>query len=137
VFAEPLTMLFKDATCMASITSVTTSNNVCTVGNAAMKYAISCSLITPAGYNETITVKLAQSNSNPSYTSTFMVSLPAGPPPSPASTSSSTLVVLGAIGGVVLIGICGGVGWYFYKGRQDKNVDPYDDDATTGLTAGI
>lgn len=92
-------------------------------------------MTTPGGYDDTVTVTLAQSNSNPSYTSTFMVSLPAGPPsPTPASNSSSTGVVLGVIGAVVLIGICGGVGWYVYKGRQDKDVDPYGDDATTGLT---
>jgi len=135
IFSAPLYELFTDATCMESIASVTTSNSVCTVDTAANNYAISCSLTTAAGYDDTITVTLAQSNSNPSYTSTFMVSLPAGPPsPTPASNSSSTGVVLGVIGAVVLIGICGGVGWYVYKGRQDKDVDPYGDDATTGLT---
>lgn len=135
IFATPLSMLFTDAACMESISSVTTSNPVCTVDTAANNYAISCSLTYAEGYDDTITVTLAQSNSNPSYTSTFMVSLPAGPPsPTPASNSSSTGVVLGVIGAVVLIGICGGVGWYVYKGRQDKDVDPYGDDATTGLT---
>jgi len=133
---------------MTSIASVTIDNDVCEVGNAAMKYAISCSLTTAGGYDETIKVTLEQSDSLPTYTSSFMVSLPAEvhppspsptptPTPTPASKSSSTVVVIGAIGGVVLIGICGGVGWYVYKGRQDKGVDPYTDEATTGLTTGI
>lgn len=141
VIAKPLTTLFGGRTCDASIKSVTTSGNTCTVEKVPVSqtgpsdYAISCSLTTAAGYNTTVTVTVAQTNSNPSYTSTFLVALPAGPPaPTPASDSSTTGVVLAVIGVVVLVGICGGVAWYVIKGRQDKDVDPYGDDATTGLT---
>ena len=145
VIAKALTTLFGGRTCEASIKSVTTSGNTCTVKKVPVPnfmgysdYAISCSLTTAAGYNTTVTVTVAQTNSNPSYTSTFLVALPAGPPaPTPASDSSTTGVVLAVIGVVVLVGICGGVAWYVIKGRQDKDVDPYGDDATTGLTGNL
>lgn len=73
-----------------------------------------------------------------------MVSLPAGTgpnpptPPGPAPTptkSKTTAIVLGVIGGIVGLGIVIGVAWYVIKGRQDADVDPYEEDATTGLTA--
>jgi len=82
-------------------------------------------------------------NGNGDATSSFMVTLsggkpgpgPApGPTPTPASKSKTTAIVLGVIGGIVGLGIVIGVAWYVIKGRQDADVDPYEEDATTGLT---
>lgn len=75
-----------------------------------------------------------QSGGNKPITSTFMVTLPGAPPPAPAKDSNTTAIVLGVLGAVVGVGLIGGVAWYVMKGRQDKDVDPYGDDATTGLT---
>lgn len=128
-----------DAACN-SISSVSSSLGACpvtvtkaTVGASIQTptYSTACSLETAAGYDQSVTVTVHQAN-NPAYSSTFKVSLPAGASGG-SSSSKTTAVVLGVIGGVVGLGIIGGVAWYVIKGRNNGDVDPYDDDATTGL----
>lgn len=110
----------------------------------ANNYDISCGT-SVAGYSGKVTVT-ATLPGNGDVTSSFMVSLPdspnPGPGPSPGPTpnptpakkSKTTVIVLGVIGGIVGLGIVIGVAWYVIKGRQDADVDPYEEDATTGLT---
>lgn len=128
-----------DAAC-DSISSVSSSLGACPITVTAAKlgatnttptYSTACSLETAAGYDQSVTVTVHQAN-NPAYSSTFKVSLPAGASGG-SSSSKTTAVVLGVIGGVVGLGIIGGVAWYVIKGRNNGDVDPYDDDATTGL----
>lgn len=102
----------------------------------AAAWGVSCSLSTSAGYDQAVKVTVAQDN-NPNYEATFTVVLPSGGGGGGSSSSSkTTAIVLGVIGGLVLVGIIGGVAWYVIKGRNNGDVDPYDDDATTGLNAG-
>lgn len=138
LYATPLTELFAGfAGCYAGIKSATLSATHCTIA-ATQPYAISCSLTTDAGYSGAVTVTITD-NDGSAFTSTFQASLPGngpapGPKPTPDTKSHTTAIVLGVIGGIVGVGIIGGVAWYVIKGRADANVDPYDDEATAGLT---
>lgn len=150
VFKNPVQNLFSgyDSNCaIQSVASVTTDKSYCVVAarTATNPYAISCQLTgNYGGYSGPVTVTVNQAGGNAAVTSTFMVSLPSGTdpnppsPPGPAPTptkSKTTAIVLGVIGGIVGLGIVIGVAWYVIKGRQDADVDPYEEDATTGLTA--
>lgn len=140
LFADPLQTLFTGFQgCYNGVKSVTLSASYCTVGKTASgvnKFPISCSLTTAAGYSGPVTVTVTGQDGT-AQTSTFSATLPGNgvkPVPTPDTKSHTTAIVLGVIGGIVGVGIIGGVAWYVIKGRADANVDPYDDEATAGLT---
>jgi len=136
IFANPLASLFTgyDTVCKNEpLISVSSSASYCTVGAKADGFPVSCSLNYDAGFSGAVTITVKQTGGNPDYTASFLVSLPKNPnpaPPTPSTKSHTTAIVLGVIGGIVGLGIAIGVAWYVIKGRQDANVDPYDEDAT-------
>lgn len=132
-----------DSTCnYAPISDVKTSSTNCVFDDATN--SISCRT-NGLKYSDTVTVTVSQANNN-DITAQFSASLAAvptppgptpgpkpDPTPTPAKKSKTTAIVLGVIGGIVGLGIVIGVAWYVIKGRQDADVDPYDEDATEAL----
>lgn len=64
----------------------------------------------------------------PSYTSSFMATLPDDPNAGKTTKSNTVAIVLGVLGGVIGIAIIGAVVWYLLKRKNSNEVDPYADD---------